>query len=498
VRSIIVGDEATGRVLVGNRGLIFGAAEGGDWQLMCNEALRVTTSEWPDVVALPGGRLLAATSHGLLGSSDRGCSWQGVEPFGSVSAPALLQHPARPDTLYITLYGRGNSGVHASDDAGQHWQRILAVEDSDYLRYLRIAPGAPERLYVRKLSLVGRAFAYAVLRSSDGGQTWDSTPIEVADGETDFVLLGVSPSDPDLLVAKAEAVNPGAVPEPMYVSHDGGKTFASPIALRAIKAVEWSADGQTLWIGSDEGLFQSDASAQAFTRVGAAELVTSLKRQNAELLVAGYYRGGAAGISGIGSTASTREGGTTMVPWMGMTDVMRPLACEPGSPTGISCSALWADWAREILNPAAMSSSDAETSGPGTAEAADGGQAGQGGDAAAEGGGPGTLPPRNTDAADSGMVSPPDGAAQSSSSGCSIARATLSVNRESRVRSVSVAWLALLVAWFVRRVNRSRASRALPLMLRRLPAGSWLSNRRSRGAPSSRSRGSPGSARLLR
>lgn len=347
VRRIVFGGDAIGRVLVSNRGLFFGGASGSDWRLMCNEALGVTTSELPEIVGLADGRILAATSRGLFASSDRGCSWQGVEPFAMTTIPSLVQHPRRPERLYATAYGNGVSGFYESEDAAAHWQRVYAAEDGEYLRYLHFAPSEPDRLYVRKLALDGMRLVYSLMSSGDAGKSWASHPVEVKMDETDLVLLGVSPTDPNLVVAKAEAASPGAVAERLLVSRDGGRTFDTPFSARSISAVEWSLDGRSVWLASDEGLFRSDGAAEQFTRVGAAEFVTCLRQTDRDLLLCGYYGGSAAGMSGVGTTS---DGGESNTPWMSMTDVAAPIDCAAEAPTSMTCAPWWADWKREILD----------------------------------------------------------------------------------------------------------------------------------------------------
>lgn len=349
VRAVLFGGDALGRVLISNRGLLFGGVAGTRWKLMCNEALGVTTSELPEIVSLPDGGMLAATSRGLKASKDGGCSWQSVEPFATTAAPSIAQHPTRAETLYATAYGKGACGVYASQDAGAHWRRVLAAEDDAYLRYLRIAPGRPEQLYMRKLGLDGMRFVYSVWSSSDAGESWAGHPVEVNADETDLVLLSVSPVDPQLVIAKAEAANPGAVAERLLVSRDGGQRFESGWSARAISAAEWSRDGANLWIASDEGLFRSSDGARTFERVGPAELVSCLKQTEQGLLLCGYYRGGSAGMDGVGMSA---DGGQTTEPFMLMTEVTEPIACEDSAPTMSTCAPFWADWKREVIDGA--------------------------------------------------------------------------------------------------------------------------------------------------
>jgi hypothetical protein len=334
------------QLLVSNRGLIVRGSSSANWQLMCNEALGVSTVEIPDLAELSDGRLLAGTVRGLKISADLGCSWQAVEPYAELTVPSLAQHPTQLDRVYITTYGPGESGLRSSDDGGAHWRALLEVEDSDYLRYIRIAPSQPQHIYVRSLHFgSGSAFSYDVLHSSDAGQSWQRHALDLIDTETDLILLGVSPIDENLVVAKAEAGNP-AVAERLLVSHDAGKSFSDPLKTHVITAVAWSADGNTLWVAADEGLWRSSDGAQSFQRVGPAEYVSCVLERDGQLLACGFYRGVSAGYPGIGVSSN---GGETFERWMGLTDVVQPLLCGADSATATACAALWTDWQREIL-----------------------------------------------------------------------------------------------------------------------------------------------------
>jgi hypothetical protein len=334
------------QLLVSNRGLIMRGSSSANWQLMCNEALGVSTVEIPDLAELSDGRLLAGTVRGLKISADRGCNWQVVEPYAELTVPSLAQHPTQLDRVYITTYGPGQSGLRTSDDGGKHWQTLIEVEDSDYLRYIRIAPNQPQHIYVRSLRFgSGSAFLYDVLHSSDAGQSWQRHAVSLTDTETDLILLGVSPIDENLVVAKAEAGNP-AMTERLLVSHDGGTSFSDALQTHVITAVAWSGDGNTLWVAADEGLWRSSDGAQSFQRVGAAEYVSCVLERDGQLLACGYYRGVSAGFPGIGVSSN---GGETFERWMGLTDVVEPLLCSPDSATAATCATLWSDWEREIL-----------------------------------------------------------------------------------------------------------------------------------------------------
>jgi uncharacterized protein (TIGR03382 family) len=188
------------------------------------------------------------------------------------------------------------------------------------------------------------------MRSSDGGESWQEHALPLQANETDLELLAVSPNDPAFLLAKAQTEDQASMPERLLVSRDGGASFESPQLLHVITAVAWSADLKTIWLACDDGLYQSTDAAHSFTRVGEADLVSCVTWLDGELLACGWYNGLAAAMPGIGAS---RDQGQTFSRWMGLQQVLAPLACKAGDTTQNVCAPLWVDWQREILGPSA-------------------------------------------------------------------------------------------------------------------------------------------------
>jgi MYXO-CTERM domain-containing protein len=318
---------------------------------MCNEAVLVSTSYRVVVAVLPDGRMLATTPLGLLESGDRGCSWRMQPQVGAWQSTSLVQSPSDPNHLYLATYAMGETGLRASSDGGQTWHMLLHAGDTDFLRYLQIARGDEQRMYMAKVSFGTSKYAYHVLRSDDAGATWSESAVELSDDETDLEILGVSPFDPQLVIVKAHANDQVARKERLLVSHDGGQTFDTPIMLHVLTAVEWSADRKTLWLATDDGLYRSTDDAHSFERVGVIDLVSCVVEHDGMLLACGWYDGLAAGHPGIGVSA---DGGETFQDWMQLDEVLQPVQCDASTPTGMTCEALWTDWQREILGPVSV------------------------------------------------------------------------------------------------------------------------------------------------
>jgi photosystem II stability/assembly factor-like uncharacterized protein len=344
-----------GRVLLQtNRGLIFGDSERGPWRLMCNDALPVTTTERTSLTYASDGRLLIATSRGLKVSADDGCSWQ-VLAFGDRLVPALAAHPAQPDRVYVTTFllgeaspeTSGNSAIQMSDDGGETWSPLRVVPDNDYIHSLAIAPSDPERVYAAgAVYQDGRAFY--VLRSSDGGASWERFAVTIEDAEFDLLLLGVSPGDPDVVLAKIVAGEPERMADRLLVSRDAGETWSSAAEIMKLRDAAFSADGSTVWLAGRDGLYRARGDVVGFERVGAAEEMTCVAPRGDALFACGWHAGLEQGArnNGIGTSD---DAGDSFEPWMTFQDVLEPIACDAHeAPTPGLCAQLWSDWEYEL------------------------------------------------------------------------------------------------------------------------------------------------------
>lgn len=378
--------EGRGAVLITNRGLIFGDLDGGGWQLMCNEALAINSFERPDVVYLPGGSLLAATSGGLKRTDDGGCSWQATERFGDVAAPALSQRDGDPATLYIGVYGPNVGGVYVSRNGATSWSQVLAVADNDFIEEIVLAGSDGAAIYAsgQVFDDMGNVTHY-VTRSRDAGASFERFEVPLLANEADLTLLAVSPVDPDLLLARAldNSASVSSRMDRLLLSRDGGQRFTGVLTVNTLFDARFGADGSTAWAASTPGLWRSTDGAETFSQVSGPERMTCVIERSDSLWGCGWY---AMDADGIGTSTNA---GDVFMPLMAFTDVTAPLACAASSPTATACEPLWLDWQREILTGMnAPPITDAGASGPDAAAgAADAAAAGADAPRGASGGG---------------------------------------------------------------------------------------------------------------
>jgi photosystem II stability/assembly factor-like uncharacterized protein len=119
----------------------------------------------PDVVYL-------GTRSGPYRSSDRGLRWERLDFPEGAEVWSILVHPSNPRILYA---GTSPVGAYRSDDGGDSWRRLPNAVQPERVkmksftcRVMRLVadPARPEELYAA-LEVGG------VMRSLDGGETWD-------------------------------------------------------------------------------------------------------------------------------------------------------------------------------------------------------------------------------------------------------------------------------------------------------------------------------------
>jgi photosystem II stability/assembly factor-like uncharacterized protein len=140
--------------------------------------------------------IYAGTARGPFRSTDRGDTWRALAwPDEGAEVWTFLFHPRTPDMLYA---GAAPAAVYRSADGGDSWTRLdrfrapgrVAMGFPCRVTRLAADPSAPSELYAG-LEVDG------VLRSLDGGDTWD-------DVSHDLVKLAERPHLKSRIVSDTE------------------------------------------------------------------------------------------------------------------------------------------------------------------------------------------------------------------------------------------------------------------------------------------------------
>ncbi len=90
--------------------------------------------------------------------------WEGVS--------AVTVDPSHPDWVYVAAFGPGK-GLYRSQDSGESWEKLWT---DDFMRDTAVSPADPNLIYAASSSAMSDggydSASHGVLRSDDGGQTW--------------------------------------------------------------------------------------------------------------------------------------------------------------------------------------------------------------------------------------------------------------------------------------------------------------------------------------
>ena len=177
------------------------------------------------------------TSHGdgVYKSTDGGKSWRhlGLEATQHISR--ILIHPDDPDVVYVAaqgqLYGPNEErGVYRSTDGGEHWERLLYVNDLTGASELSMDLGNPDVLYAamwhhQRLpwQVVSGGPGSGLYKSTDGGDSWT----ELTEGlpeEKGKMAVSVSQSNPNKVYALIES-DSQKEQGGLFISGDAGESW---------------------------------------------------------------------------------------------------------------------------------------------------------------------------------------------------------------------------------------------------------------------------------
>lgn len=220
--------------------------------------------------AHPGSLYLVAGS--LYKTTDGGASWQ---PLGTGPVPYYPPGTGQYDYLFLlgmaadpgdpaTLYGAGVGAVLKSSDGGQSWAALIRPDFA--IRYSEIVldPVSPATVYAAGAhfsAATSQPDGAALLKSTDAGGTW----VSIAQGlPAGLVRLAVEPDGSRLYAGTAGG---------LFTSGDGGASWerlegittepvravAAPangqvFAVQAVAGVHWSLDGGGTWMALNRGL----------------------------------------------------------------------------------------------------------------------------------------------------------------------------------------------------------------------------------------------------
>jgi len=209
-------------------------------------ALAVAPSD-PSIVWAGTGEAWAIRDSDVIGdgiykSMDAGKTWThaGLDETGRIGR--IIVHPTNPDIVFACAAGRitgpqPERGVFRTTDGGQHWDRVLFVDEKTGCSGLAIDAKNPRTLFaatwqveMHPWAMLSGGAGSGIYVSHDGGSKW--TKVEAAGlprsplGKID---LAVAPSDSNRVYALIQTKDQGSV----WRSDDGGASW---------RVVNWSRE----------------------------------------------------------------------------------------------------------------------------------------------------------------------------------------------------------------------------------------------------------------
>jgi len=334
-------------------GLLVTHDNGTSWRWVCESALRVGFED-PSVFVTGDGTIVLTTANGVERSTDGGCSWEYPDPALQRYAIDGVVDPSDPSRAYVVLAGGDpTKAVYVTDDNGASWaQRGDRYPIDVFFETIEIARADPLRLYLTGSipPLAGEPRHVFLFQSNDGGGTWKTASLQLAEPEANVFLSAVDPDDPDRVYARART----DTGDHLIISEDGGASWRDTFMLsHRMPGFALSPDGAEVWVGGvEDGLWHSSDRGETFSEVSYPAM-TCLAAREGELWICERE-----GRDGYAIGRST-DGGATIEMMLRFANIQGPVECPSGTPTGDMCPLEW-PLLQTLLTPRSLFDAGAE------------------------------------------------------------------------------------------------------------------------------------------
>ncbi|HJL16115.1 MAG TPA: MYXO-CTERM sorting domain-containing protein [Sandaracinaceae bacterium LLY-WYZ-13_1] len=314
--------------------------DGGDgWRWLCSAVMGVDArNEDPALAVMEGGVLLAGTFEGLRRSTDGGCTW--TRPSGALADVYVLdlwRVDARV-ALAVAAGPEGEDRLYRTEDAGRSWRPTAGRFGEVLVARVRTAPSDPSRVYASGAvpAVAGGERRAFVLRSDDGGASFEPFELPLRDGERQLQIWAVDPRDPDVLYGQVLHFDGEEAPERVVRSEDGGRGFETVLEIPWVGGLMVEPSGAVL-AGSRRGGLWRAPDGRAFEPLDPELPVTCLAR-------IGETRWACVDEARAGFALARADDGRRFEPAAGLRAMDTMVRCPRCSPAGIQCPA----WAPDI------------------------------------------------------------------------------------------------------------------------------------------------------
>jgi photosystem II stability/assembly factor-like uncharacterized protein len=178
----------------------------------------------PDVVWVGTGESYNArfsfAGNGIYKSIDGGETYNNMGLKDSHHIAKIIVDPKNADIIYVASMGHlyttnAERGVFKTTDGGKTWEKVLYIDDKTGVIDMIIDPSNPSVLYAAAYEKTRYPWHFeaggkgsAVYKTTDGGATWYKTLSGLPDGELGRIGLAISKSNPKIVYAVVENLNP--------------------------------------------------------------------------------------------------------------------------------------------------------------------------------------------------------------------------------------------------------------------------------------------------
>jgi photosystem II stability/assembly factor-like uncharacterized protein len=180
----------------------------------------------PNIVWVGSGDQANARSSlsgkGVFKSTDAGKTWQSMGLPDSHHIARIVIDPKNPDNVWVAAMGHLFSkneerGVFKTTDGGQHWKKVLYINDGVGAIDLVINRKTPTTLYAamydkdrKPWQIVESGPETGIFRSDDGGEKWTKLTGGLPTGKIGRIGLDLYQKNPSILYALLENQNPAS------------------------------------------------------------------------------------------------------------------------------------------------------------------------------------------------------------------------------------------------------------------------------------------------
>ena len=210
-----------------------------------------------------GDTLYAGTSNGVYRCDLSGQTWLRISSEVNYGVNALWADPRTPERLVAA----SDHGILISSDAGVTW-----VESNDGLpstepvnrisvRAIASPPGRPDILFAVTPVIS------TVFRSLDSGKTW--SPLPIAAALMSVVTVVADPADPNVVYAGTASLSIFASSPGIYVTSDGGNSWRHAASLELSSGAQTIAASQgSLYAATKGGVVRSTDGGKTWSSAG--------------------------------------------------------------------------------------------------------------------------------------------------------------------------------------------------------------------------------------